>query len=88
MTADEPTKEQALAEFRELQRRRGVETLSCPACGADNWGGFDDVALLIIEGRNPKTGEATGTAGSVHALLLGCGRCGFIALFDRDVIGS
>jgi hypothetical protein len=31
--------------------------------------------------------ESDALAGTVRAALAVCGRCGFIAMFDRDVIG-
>lgn len=77
----------AVEVLRERLRDRGVETLACPACGADAWGGVVDVGVPILKPVDPETGQPTGFKGSVHALLGVCGRCGFLAMFDRDVIG-
>lgn len=80
--------EEALAYFCGLLRKRGIESLACPACGErDAWGGFADIALKVITDRN---NEDPGPVilGSAHALSASCGRCGHMALFDRDVIGD
>jgi hypothetical protein len=80
--------EQALSDWRGLLRKRGVDSPTCPTCGADAWGGIGDVGILILEGRNPATGEIKRIAGSVHALVAVCGKCGFMSLYDREVIGE
>jgi hypothetical protein len=83
-----PVDEVRLEEFRSRLKERGVETLACPACGQDAWGGFANGGINVLTGRNPDTGTVEGIVGSVHALLAVCGKCGFIAAFDRDVIGG
>jgi hypothetical protein len=83
-----PVDEKRLADFRRLLKERGIETLACPACGEDTWGGFADGGINVLLGRDPAAGTVEGSAGSVHALLAACGRCGFIAMFDREVIGE
>ena len=85
MGANDHGSEQEVAYFRALLRKRGVETLACPTCGADAWAEFADLALpLATDRRNLTSGRHV--AGSVDALLASCERCGFIALFDREVV--
>jgi predicted nucleic-acid-binding Zn-ribbon protein len=58
-----------------------VETLTCPTCGEHTWGGFANAAINITAEANSKA-----AVGTVRALLAVCGRCGFVAMFDREVI--
>jgi hypothetical protein len=74
---------------RDLLRKRGIETLSCPACGdADAWTGYFDAGIWILRGRDPSTGEIEGLSGSAHAVGMTCGTCGYMCFFDRGVIGD
>jgi ribosomal protein S27AE len=83
----ELTDEAAADYFRGLLQKRGIETPSCPACGAKNWGGFADLALTVITDRHI-TDPGPKITGAAHALLASCGKCGFMSMFDRDVIGD
>lgn len=78
----------AFDRFRELLKARGVEALACPICGANAWEAVTDVGLVALEGRDPATGSVENVSGSVHALAITCGECGFINLFDREVLGN
>jgi hypothetical protein len=86
----EPTEAEihAYAEhFRQVLRDEHGVTLSCPLCGSDDWMGFGDVGLPILQGRKP-TGEIDGIPGSLHVIAASCRKCGLVSLFDRDVIGG
>jgi hypothetical protein len=71
--------------FRLMLSAKGV-ALACPLCGSP-WEGFTDLALPSIQDRpNPDPGPEI--VGSVRALLASCQQCGYMAMFDRDVIGG
>lgn len=91
MTSEKPLEmheEAAFAELCKRIRRRGIEgTISCPMCGAEQWAGAVDVGVLVLANRDAATGEAE-HEGSLHMVGTTCLRCGFVATFDRRVIGD
>jgi hypothetical protein len=75
-------------DFRRVLVSRGIERLVCPACANDYWDGHTDVGIHVLAGRNADTGEIGRSPGSIHAIATTCTRCGYIATFNRDVIGE
>jgi hypothetical protein len=64
--------------FRDLLKAKGVDTASCPTCGANAWAGLDDHVLLRIRRMDAED--------TLAALGATCGQCGFIAMFDLSVL--
>jgi C4-type Zn-finger protein len=63
-------------EFRKLVQARGGVPLACPVCGADAWGGLEDILDLPVRG---------GVLGA-EAIAPTCGQCGYMLLFDLQFL--
>lgn len=72
--------------FRELLKAKGVDTASCPTCGANAWAGLDDHVLLRIRRMEPSDEGGHQAEDTIAALGATCGQCGFIAMFDLSVL--
>lgn len=85
--APEPSSEEREAEakrFREGLRDRGVE-VSCPTCGqTQDFFGYETHPLRVIWDRTNQEGPSSGR--SVHVFNYTCKRCGFVMLFDHQVL--
>ncbi len=78
-------------ELPELLRKRGIDPLSCSVCGGNDWAGFYDVAIPVIQGQDPESGAiegipSSGAPGSIQAVALSCAKCGHLLLFDREIV--
>jgi hypothetical protein len=67
--------------FRGLLQRRGVNDLACPACGQNTWGGFVNAAINITDAPGSNRG-----VGTIRTLAAVCAQCGYVAMFDREVL--
>lgn len=70
-------------DFQALLSSRGINHLTCPACGQRTWGGFANAVISILSEPN-----AEKVAGTVRAVLAVCRNCGYLAMFDRQIIHS
>jgi hypothetical protein len=77
-----------LLKLRRLLKSEGIGRVECPMCHRETWdlGTSADVGVPVIKERDPATGDTQGIAGSVHAMTMTCLTCGYLALFDYDVL--
>ena len=72
-----PTQRQVLERWM-----RSKAIVQCPACGEDRWR-FAEVAYVrtLLEAGEADLGEGKGV------VKVTCGNCGYVALFDAEMLG-
>jgi hypothetical protein len=74
-------------EFRELLQAKGVSA-QCPACGAEDWRGLDDIVDLPVRLAGASSDETHVRIPGFEALAPSCGRCGQVRLIDLRWLGG
>ena len=72
-------------EFRELLQSKGASA-ECPACGAEDWRGLDDVIDLPVRVAGATRDETHVRIPGFEALAPSCGRCGYVRLLDLRLL--